>query len=101
MNKQDKITLWICLPIFILSFCGIMFWGISEVTGHNTNQPVDVEYYKAGDVIEPQYNHVISDVLIVTDPEGLNKAIAYEEQGIKDMSEKELRDIFYQYCSIK
>lgn len=62
-------------------------------------KPVYVEYFKNGQVLLPDY--AVSDTLIVVDAEGLNKAMAMEEQGINDYGDSEIDSIFHHYSKIK
>lgn len=57
---------------------------------------VPVQYFKQGQVLMPDY--AIPDTLVVTDADGLNKAIAPIEQGLIDGSDKSIADTFYKYC---
>lgn len=76
----------------------------SFVLGHVTNcregekekKPVYVEYFKAGQVLLPDY--ACPDTLIVVDAVGLNKAFAYVEQDIGWGSDADCDSLIHQYC---
>lgn len=61
--------------------------------------PVDVPYFNQNQILLPDY--VCSDTLIVVDASGLNKAMAYYEQGFNDFGDAQLDSMFHRYCKIK
>lgn len=63
-------------------------------------QPIYVEYFKVGDTLPPESPNG-GDTLVVRNARGLNKAIAYYEQGLKEYSEQQLDSIFAKYCIVK
>ena len=65
----------------------------------SVKSPVNVEYFKKGDVLLPDY--ACSDTMIVVDAIGLNKDIALIEQGIIESSDSEIDSTFHLYCSVK
>lgn len=75
----------------IITLC-ITLYSCSE-------KPVYVEYFKAGDILAPDY--AISDTLVVVDAYNLNIKMGEIEQGKIDATDGEIANVFYQYCTIK
>lgn len=75
---------------------GLLIFNCSK---KEDNKPIDVQYFKNGDVLPPDY--CCKDSLIVTDAKGLNKAMAYIEQGFIDGTDDVIDSTFHLYCRIK
>jgi hypothetical protein len=63
---------------------------------YETQQPIAVNYFTEGQVIYPDY--ACPDTLIVRNAMGLNKAMAWIEQGIIDADDASINEIFQLYC---
>jgi hypothetical protein len=97
MKRRNNYTA-LLIPFFIAVLFNLpaCYKGIDEPV----KQPVYIEYFKNGQIL--LLDMAIPDTLIVTDAEGLNKAIAPIEQGFSDFgSDKDISDLFYKYCKIK
>lgn len=62
-------------------------------------KPVDVQYFKAGDILYPDY--VCSDTLIVVNAAGLNNGMAYIEQGLVYGTDRDIDSILHSNCILK
>lgn len=84
--------------IFIWVFVmAVMYYGIFIMkTGKQKAQPANVEYFKQGDTLLPDY--VCTDTMIVIDASGLNKALAYIEQDFTKGSDSDYDSIIHTYC---
>jgi hypothetical protein len=65
----------------------------------NDIEPVEVEYFKNGQVLLPDYSCV--DTLIVTNADELNKIVSYIEQRLIDDTDYTMDSIFHSHCKIK
>jgi len=61
--------------------------------------PDKIEYFKVGDVLNPDY--AIQDTLIVINANELNKVMAAIEQGYIENTRGEIAALFYANCKIK
>ena len=62
-------------------------------------QPVYVEYFKDGQILLPDY--VCTDTLIVLDAKGLNKGMAFIEQGFIEATDDQIDSILHSHTKIK
>lgn len=92
-NLKPMIIACIVISIFALFEFG---YCINRDIINKGKQPVHVEYFKAGDILEPDY--AIPERLIVVDATGLNKDMALIEQGIIEATDGEIAAVFYKHC---
>lgn len=87
------IPLWLFIMI-------VMYYGVFVMKHKGQpaaiTTPVNVEYFKAGDTLYPDY--ACPDTLIVTDAAGLNKAMAYLEQDFTKGSDSDIDSTIHIYC---
>jgi len=67
----------------------------SEMDSFFNIQPV--QYFTSGQILPPSY--ACPDSLIVTDFRGLNRGIAYIEQGILDAGDYQIDSVFHTFCA--
>ena len=99
MNKIKKYLP--SLSILIVGLTLITFGCLTNKVP--SKEPVYVEYFKQGQILMPDI--VCADTLIVTNADGLNKAMGLIEQGIQaqtnDFGDYQYDSTFHQYCTIK
>ena len=87
-NKTLILLTLIFLAIIIFSFASC----------ENKKEPVNVEYYKAGDILYPSY--ACPDTLIVVNAIGLNKGMGLIEQGIIDATDWDIDSVLHSNCKL-
>lgn len=105
MNMQkskDYTLLALAIPFSIALLVNVLPYRSVELNKDLTceqKKPIYVEYWKTGDTLLP--DNICPDTLIVVDAIGLNKAMAYYEQGLDNPTEYALDSTMHVYCTIK
>ena len=94
MRNDFKFFLKLMAVSFALFIALVVYCGCKD--SQPVKQPVKVEYFKAGDILEPDY--AIPERLIVVDAAGLNKDVALIEQGMIEATDGEIAAVFYKHC---
>jgi hypothetical protein len=85
---------------FLIFLGGVILITIGCITNEKPvrKQPVSVEYFKAGDILYPDY--ACPDTLVVVNADKLNKDMALIEQGIIDATDGEIDSVLHLSCEL-